>query len=231
MQSSILQYLFRDDAVFALDKPAQLHSCKGEGDSSIADLLLAERPDLTEVSPRGALDAGLVNRLDFDTSGILLGAFNREAWEALHRQILSGRVEKRYLALLEGRMERPCTLSTGLGSPRRSSKRVRVYAENARGPRILPASTEFVPRRFLDEHEATLVEVRAHSARRHQIRAHAAHLGHPLLGDSLYGSTRPLARIEGLVDNPERRGFFLHASEAVFTHPISGARIRVESAR
>lgn len=221
-----LTYLYNDGDIFAVYKPSGIHSVKlpKGGGASIADELLSANPALIE-SSKNPGDAGLINRLDVDTSGILLGATTRCTWEALYALALSGEIHKTYAALVEGEVKETLSITSYIGSPNRGAKKVKVYEqEPAAWARALEGTTTYTAHSYLQELDASLVLVSASPARRHQVRAHAAHLGHPLVGDSLYGSTRALMPI-----TPDARSFFLHASALSFIHPCSGRQISIES--
>ncbi len=222
-----LQFLFEDSDLFAVYKPAGIHSVRlpSGGGTSLADLLLEHDPTLSEAS-RTPLDAGLVQRLDFETSGIMLGAKRKTTWDALFEALVGGTIKKSYLAIVEGALAEPVQVSTYIGSPHRGARKMRVYtAPPPASARALEGMTEFSLLRYDKIKDVSVVHASASPARRHQIRAHAAHLGHPLLGDSLYGSTRQL----GSPHNPAQRQFFLHASALSLRHPASGEEIIISS--
>jgi 23S rRNA pseudouridine1911/1915/1917 synthase len=221
-----LHFLYKDEDIFALYKPAGIHSVKlpTGGGTSIADLLLAYDSTLAQAS-RSPLDAGLVQRLDYETSGVILGAFNRRAWDALFENLMSGEIRKRYAALVEGELAQEACVSTFIGSPHRGAQKVKIYtSEPPASARALPGTTTFTPLQFLTKHNATLVQANASPARRHQVRAHAAFCGHALVGDTLYGSTRTVAN---LCTTP--RTFFLHAWTISLIHPTTQQPIELES--
>lgn len=221
-----LHFLHRDDDIFALYKPAGIHSVRlpAGGGISLADLLLEHNPQLANAS-RSPLDAGLAQRLDYETSGIILGAFNRSAWSALFDELMAGTIEKHYVAIVEGKVSKESVVSSHIGSPNRGAQKVKVYtAKPPASARALPGTTTFTPLHFISEHNATIVQVSASPARRHQVRAHAAFSGHPLLGDSLYGSTRSLGNL-----CTTTRSFFLHAWKVTLKHPTSGEQQQLES--
>ena len=219
-------FLLSDPDLFAVYKPPGMHSVKipEDGGYSLADELIAYDPELSIVS-RSSLDGGLVQRLDFGTSGVLLGAKNRPTWDALYEALSAGKIEKSYVALVEGEVSESITVSTLIGSPHRGAKKMRIYSSPPTPPvRALPGTTVFTPIKHLPQFDMTLVQAEASPARRHQIRAHAAHIGHPLVGDLLYGSRRTIG---ALCASP--RDFFLHAWRLKFKHPKSGETIEVES--
>ena len=223
---SELLFLYSDDDVFAVYKPAGLHSVQipEEGGHSLADELLQFDPTLAQAS-RSSLDGGLVQRLDFGTSGVLIGAKNRPMWEALYEALSDGKVQKSYVALVEGQLPQELTVSTFIGSPHRGARKMKIYSMPPSPPvRALPGTTVFKPLEYLTSFDITVVEAKASPARRHQVRAHAAHVDHPLVGDLLYGSRRSLG---ALCAHP--REFFLHAWRISFNHPRTGAIVAVES--
>lgn len=221
-----LEYLYRDNDIFAVYKPAGIHSVRAglSGGPSIADSLLAEAPSLAEVGTTG-VDAGLVTRLDRSTSGILLGAFSPTVWSLLHQQVLAGEIEKRYVAYVQGRFPDQHSITSFIGSPHRGAKKMKIYERKpAKSARALEGTSHCRLLSYDARLDISLVEITASPARRHQIRAHAAYLGHPLVGDSLYGSHRALPLVLR-----EQRDFFLHAYRITLTHPITAVSVTVES--
>jgi len=221
-----LTLLFNDDAVFAAYKPAGLHSVRlpSGGGASLADMLLASDPCLAQASSNPG-DAGLIHRLDRDTSGIVLGAKSREVWDMLFKDLLAGSIHKTYIALVEGACTTSHTISSFIGSPHRGAAKMRIYErEPPMTARALPGTTVFSSLSYSAEGACSLIEAVASPARRHQIRAHAAHLGHPLVGDTLYGARSAL---RDMCD--ARREFFLHAHTIQFQHPITTELITLES--
>jgi 23S rRNA pseudouridine1911/1915/1917 synthase len=222
------EFLLNDSELFAIAKPPGLHSVmQSQSDNlSVAALLLEAHPALEAAAPKVG-DAGLVNRLDYDTSGILLGAWNRGTWERLSTLLKSGGITKSYHVILEGRLASTQRISGWIGSPYRRGSKVRVYSSvPPKSVRALPAASEVNPVCYDQKSDCTLVLVDCAVARRHQVRAHCAALGHPLLGDVLYGSARQLKEP---APADESRGFFLHAGSASFFHPITQERVRLEA--
>jgi 23S rRNA-/tRNA-specific pseudouridylate synthase len=227
---SALSYLYRDNEIFAVDKPAGVHSVRAgstggsSGGSSIADLLLAEDASLAQVGRPGT-DAGLVTRLDHSTSGVLLGAHTPSIWDTLHEMIARGEIDKRYVACVEGHFPESQSVTTYIGSPNRGARKMKIYEKKpSKAARALEGTSHFTLISYDHALDCSLVEVAASPARRHQIRIHAAYLGHRLVGDSLYGSTRALPSHYG-----GEREFFLHAHRVSFRHPSSGQSVVVES--
>ena len=191
---------------------------KGGGDS-VAAWLRRRTPNLSAVADK-AEDAGFIHRLDLDTSGLLIAAKSRAAWEALRGSLRKGAIEKQYLAIIDGRPPTGQRMTGWIGSSSRSARSVRVFADKPRQKfRVLPAETIFENVRYSEALGSSLVTATAPTARRHQIRAHAAAWGFPLTGDTLYGSVKTLpADIFG------PRAFFLHAARLCFPHPLTGER-------
>ncbi len=228
---SELTFFYNDDDIFAVYKPAGLHSVKihSEGGHSLADELLEYEPLLAQAS-RSPLDGGLVQRLDCSTSGVLLGAKNRQMWDALYSALSNGEVSKSYVALIEGKLLAETSVSTYIGSPHRGAKRMKIYSRPPSPPvRALPGTTIFTPIEYLAPFDITVTRASASPARRHQVRAHAAHIGHPLVGDLLYGSRRSVGALCAAGSYAVPRTFFLHASHLSFKHPRAGELINIES--
>lgn len=222
-----LQFLYEDNDIFVVLKPPGIHSVRlpSGGGTSVADLLLEHNPILCEAS-RTPLDAGLVQRLDFETSGIMLGAKHRSIWDVLFKSLLQGEIKKTYLAVIEGALPEAVRVSSYIGSPHRGARKMKVYTSlPPASARALEGTTDFSPLRYDKDRDISVVRASASPARRHQIRVHAAHLGHPLVGDSLYGSTME----RGSNRESIQRQFFLHAATLSLRHPTLGTPIAITS--
>ena len=212
-----LEVLYEDDAVAAINKPAGLvvHAGAGRSSGTLVNALLHRYGELSRGGD--ALRPGIVHRLDKGTSGVILVARNDAAHRHLAAQFASRSVEKIYLALVEGRVaashgriDRPIE--------RDPVRRTRMTARTGRGRAAL---TEY---RVLERFESfTLLEVRIHTGRTHQIRAHLASIGHPVAGDALYGAAARPAGLEPL-GRP-----WLHAWRLGFVSPATGQRVVVEA--
>ena len=198
-----------DDRLAVIEKPAGLvvHPAPGHHGETLVDALgpmLAGGP--TE-------RAGIVHRLDKDTSGLMIVARDDEAHRLLSALIKAHQVERTYLALIEGRpRSRSGTIDAPLGRDHRAPEKRTVRGRGARDAR-----THFEVVEVL--RADSLVEARLETGRTHQIRAHFAAIGHPVAGDPRYG-------------HPGRLGLerqFLHSAGLAFTHPFTGERLEFES--
>jgi len=173
-----LTVLHEDPQLVAVDKPGGVpsHPLDPRERDTIANALLARYP---ETAP---LAGGLVHRLDGGTSGVLLAARSAEAWSALRAAFRARKVAKRYLALTRGVAPEAVVLDLAL-SHHPSDRRRMVPARP--GTRSWPARSAV--QRLATDGAVSLVAVTMHSGVTHQIRVHLAHLGHPVLGDTLYG--------------------------------------------
>ncbi len=219
--SLTINVLHEDDALLIISKPALLHSARTPASDapSVADWIFANRPECIEAS-RSPNDVGLVNRLDFETSGALVAAKSRESWERIHVALTGGESAKEYLVILQDNLTEPQLVESYLGSASRHGKKVKVSRREV--PRFLPAKTVFEPFEAIDGGAATAAIAKTATGRRHQVRAHAAYLGFPLRGDTLYG-----ARSVELTHDDGRPPFLLHAWRMKFTHPISGTQFEI----
>jgi 23S rRNA pseudouridine1911/1915/1917 synthase len=227
-----LTIVYEDTDLLVVDKPAGLTVHPAAGlpagqagvpQGTLAAALLAYRPELAGVG--GPERPGIVHRLDRDTSGLLVVAKNEAARAALARQWKEQQVEKGYLALVHGRLEPPQgVIDAPIGRDTRHRQRMAVV-EGGRAAR-----TAYRVRRYLPVRQAglpetprgrdvySLVEVTPSTGRTHQIRVHFAALGHPLVGDRVYG--RPSAVLGRQ---------FLHAHRLAFRHPVDGRPLEFES--
>lgn len=205
-----LDVVYEDTDVILINKPAGLvvHPAAGHASGTLVNAILAHVPDLAGIG--GELRPGIVHRLDKDTSGLILIAKNDVALRNLQFQFKNRVVSKIYLALVEGKLtpERG-RIDVPIGRDPRERKRMAVLPGRGR-----PAQTEYRVLEYLGEY--SLVEIRPLTGRTHQIRVHLAAVGHPVVGDPVYGRRQrklPLARQ------------FLHAWRLSFNLPPTGERI------
>ncbi len=213
-----LDVLFEDADVLVIDKPAGLvvHPGAGNPNGTLVNALLHRDPTL-ELLPR----AGIVHRLDKDTSGAMVVARTLEAHTSLVAQLSARDVHRQYLAIVVGALVSGGTATGAIDRHPRDRLRMAVREDGK------DAVTHFRLRERFRTH--TALECRLETGRTHQIRVHMAHLKHPIVGDPLYGGSFKLPKgaseefIAGL------RGFkrqALHAEVLEFRHPITGEPVR-----
>ncbi len=213
-----LDILHEDASILVLDKPAGLvvHPAAGHATGTLVNALLARAPELAQL-PR----AGIVHRLDKDTSGIMVVARTLAAHSNLVAQLQARSVRREYCAVCVGAMTGGGTIDAPIGRHPRQRKKMAVLEAGGK-----PAVTHYrVSRRFAGH---TLVEVSLETGRTHQIRVHMAHRHHPLVGDPVYGGRPrlPPAASQRLVDT--LRGFprqALHARDLGLQHPATGQEV------
>src|SRR5215213_4004606 len=207
-----LTVLYEDADVIVINKPAGMvvHPAPGHPRGTLANALLAHVPG---ISVGGSQRPGIVHRLDKDTSGLIVAAKTDRGRTALVTQWESRSVEKTYLALVSGSVaDEEATIDAPIGRDPKNRQRMAVLRSGR------TAVTRFhVVERFPS---ATLLELSIETGRAHQIRVHLAFIGHPVLGDQIYGKARP--------KDSELDRQFLHASGLAFRLP-DGAALRLES--
>ena len=218
-----LDVRYQDADVLVIDKPAGLvvHPGAGNPRGTMVNALLHLDPTLAEL-PR----AGIVHRLDKDTSGLMVVARSLRAHSSLIEQLSGREVHRQYLAVVVGPMIAGGTVDAPIG--RHPTDRIRqAVVKEGQGKQ---AVTHYRVRERFRAH--TLVECRLETGRTHQIRVHMAYAKHPLIGDPLYGGSfkLPKAATPELVE--ALRGFrrqALHAEKLSFRHPVSGEAVTTES--
>ncbi len=221
-----LRVLREDSLLVAVDKAPGMptHPLHAGERGTVANGLIALYPEMEGVgfSPR---EPGVLHRLDRDTSGVLLAARTDSAFERLRVEFEQGRVVKVYFAIVHGRPEPEGVIIRSVASRGRRARRVEVVRDElgARGLRgTSPAETHYsVVRTYRG---FSFVRLRMATGARHQLRAHMAFLGHPVVGDSVYGRTPRASR-----PSREPGRHLLHAAELRFFHPLQGKPIRIRS--
>lgn len=210
-----IRVIYEDDDLLVVDKQAGLvvHPGAGNETGTLVNGLLGRWPDLANV---GSLSRpGIVHRLDRGTSGILVVAKTQKAYDSLTTQFSDRSTGRRYLALVWGQLEAE---SGSVDAPIGRSKKDRVRMAVISSGKTARTNYE-VDQRWSDP-EVTLLKCKLETGRTHQIRVHLSAIGHPLVGDELYGGRR---------DGIELARPFLHAAFLEFSHPVDGSRIAFES--
>jgi 23S rRNA pseudouridine1911/1915/1917 synthase len=221
-----LPILYQDHDILVVDKPAGMvvHPAAGHASGTLVNALLHHVADLSGIG--GEKRPGIVHRLDRGTSGLMVVAKHDAAHEELSRQFRDREVEKEYIALVWGEVMPGRRIDAPIGRDASNRKKM-----SAAAPNRVRRSREAVTRIVRAEHfgrTLTLAVVAIHTGRTHQIRVHLSAIGHPVVGDSLYGGVH--RRVPGdlrAVTHLERP--FLHAAHLAFTHPADGRRMEFSS--
>jgi 23S rRNA pseudouridine1911/1915/1917 synthase len=218
--------LYEDDSVLIVDKPAGLLSVPTDPGAEHEETALGHvRAYATRLTPKRPY-VGLVHRIDRDTSGALVFAKSPESRQALIGLFSRHAIERRYTALVAGS---PAADAGLVDAPIRDAYEGGRRAVAKGDEPSQPARTRWrVVERFAD---AALLEVTLETGRQHQVRIHLAHIGLPVLGDSRYGREEPGPKVARATSRarvrPRRQ--MLHAGRLAFVHPLTGAKIAVES--
>jgi len=204
------EILYEDEDLAVIYKPAGIvvHPAPGHLDDTLVHGLLLKLRSLSGVG--GELRPGIVHRLDKDTSGVMLVAKNDFAHKKLTQDFKERRVEKEYLAIVYGRLtQKEGTLDFPIGRHPVQRKKMAVVKEGRQ------ALTKYKVLKLFKK--ATLVLAKPLTGRTHQLRVHFSHIGHPILGDPIYGGLKP--------DVPRPERLMLHAYRISFDHPRTGAHL------
>ncbi len=199
-----IDVVYEDEHLIVINKPPGLvvHPGSGNWEGTLLNALLQHAPQLAKI-PR----AGIVHRIDKDTSGLLVVAKTLTAQTSLVRQLQDHSVSREYVTVVHGFVAREGTVDAPIG--RHKTQRTRM----AVAPNGKPAITHYEPEGHLDQ--TTLLRCRLETGRTHQIRVHMQSIGHPIVGDPVYGGNRKI---------PAFGRQALHAEKLALTHPESGRR-------
>ena len=210
-----VEIVYEDADIAVVNKPQGMtvHAGAGNHEGTLVNALLFRLRHLSGIN--GKLRPGIVHRIDKDTSGLLVVAKNDAAHLSLSAQISEKTCKREYLALLEGVVkEDNGTVSTEMGRDPKDRLKMAVLPE---GKGRVAVTDFFVEKRFASN---TLVRFSLHTGRTHQIRVHAKHMGHPVVGDPLYGYKKQRFALDGQL---------LHAFRLTLTHPVTGERMCFEA--
>ncbi len=201
-----LDIVYEDDYILVVNKPQGMvvHPAHGNYSGTLVNALLNHCTNLSGIN--GVIRPGIVHRIDKDTSGIIVVAKTNEAHMKLSEQLKEHKINRKYVALLEGRMKiESGTIDAPLGRHPLDRKKMTVVNKNGKN-----AITHF---KILELYESnTLIEAQLETGRTHQIRVHMAYCGHPVVGDTVYGYKKQKFKL---------RGQLLHAKTLGFLHPHS----------
>jgi 23S rRNA pseudouridine1911/1915/1917 synthase len=212
-QTQVGDEIDEDDSLLVINKPAGMvvHPGAGHTSGTLVNAVLAHCPQTADVG--GADRAGVVHRLDKDTSGLILIAKDETTRAALQRQFKRRQVAKTYLALVEAQVQpREGIIEASIGRDKRQRKKMAVVSRGRK------AQTTYRAIEYFPNH--TLLEVYPHTGRTHQVRVHLAWLGYPIVGDAVYGHRR-----QRLLKSRH----FLHAARLRLTHPTTGEEVEFEA--
>jgi 23S rRNA pseudouridine1911/1915/1917 synthase len=231
-QAIPLEILYEDRELIVLNKPAGLvvHPAAGNPDKTLVNALMAHcGPELSGIG--GEARPGIVHRLDKDTSGLMVAAKSAAAHQGLSELFAARNIDRAYWALVWG-LPSPSegTIAGNIGRSPRNRKKMAVLRHGGR-----PAETAYRVLRSFQNGRVSLVECRLKTGRTHQIRVHLAEIGHPVLGDPLYGRGGTAARRARLLPEGAQAALAalgrqaLHAKTLGFRHPVSGDDLQFES--
>jgi len=219
-----LPIVFEDEHLLVIDKPAGLvvHPAAGNRDGTLVNALLHHCGDsLSGIG--GVARPGIVHRIDKDTSGLLVIAKHDRAHEGLAKQFADHSIDRRYLAIVSGvPRQAEGTIDAPLARSSVNRKKIAIVPAG-KGKR---AVTHWKRLKLLNE--AALVECRLETGRTHQVRVHMASIGHPLVGDPVYGRGKSVHR--ELLNQLDFKRQALHAAHLGFIHPVTKGRLSLDSA-
>jgi 23S rRNA pseudouridine1911/1915/1917 synthase len=213
--------VYQDEYMVAVEKPPGIstHPLQPNETGTLANALVARFPECAQSSddPR---EGGFAHRLDLETSGLLLAAKSKDAFSLLRQSFSAHRLKKTYLAWVQGVLHSACEVSLPIAHDPKNQKKAMVMQPGRLSQKsgALEALTQLEP--VLIQDNMTLVRATTIFGRMHQVRVHLAHLGHPLLGDSLYG---------GASQTLWPRGFFLHAYQLELPHPADHTKLVLQA--
>lgn len=227
-----LDFIYEDSDIAVVNKPYGLvvHPASGNHDKTLVNALLYHCNDLSGIG--GVLRPGIVHRLDKDTSGVMVIAKNDQAHQSLSKQFKRHEVKKVYVAIVKGRVKNDKgEILAPVGRHPVDRKKMAVIIPQPTGKKHLKAREAIthykVLRRLKDEkgNKYSLLELQILTGRTHQIRVHLNYLGHPIVGDKVYGGLK--SKSANFVFYPARQ--LLHAKTLAFLHPTTKEYLKFSS--
>lgn len=224
-----IKIIFEDEYLLVLDKPAGIlvHPTPAQEKNTLVDFLRARIAKIETMPWPDRTRAGIVHRLDKDTSGLIIVAKNPRTLVRLQEQFRHHKVQKTYLALVLGKLEKSGEIEAMLTRGKAGFQKVRELDFSIKNETIQPAVTLYqtMTKYHFQNQLLTLVEVIPKTGRMHQIRAHFKHISHPVIGDPLYNTkaSRKISKKLGISRQ------FLHAQKLEFKHPLTQKKIKFKS--
>ncbi len=218
-QNIPLQILYEDQFLILISKPPGMvvYPCIGHPNGTVMNAVAYHFKKLATIG--GPLRPGVVHRLDKDTSGVMIIAMDDEAYYKLVEMFKKREIKKEYLALVYGKIKDSGKITSPIGRSASDRKKMSTKARTSK-----EAITEWIVIKRFNNY--SLIKVKIITGRTHQIRVHFSSIGHPLLGDPLYGKKTYLELKRGKIKIPRQ---MLHAHKIEFIHPIKGEKILIEA--
>lgn len=203
-----IKYEDEDLLVISKDQNMVVHPGAGNSNNTLVNALIYRYPQIVNVGDEER--PGIVHRLDKDTSGLMMVAKTQRAYESLVNQFKDSLVEKKYLAIVEGKIESEIYIDEPIGRDQRNRIKFTVTNINSKEARTL-----LKPIKIFDNY--TLVDIKLETGRTHQIRVHMRYIGHPILGDLIYGNKNKFKIGKQM----------LHSYSLTFKHPFTNQKIKI----
>lgn len=213
-EAIVLDILYEDEDIIMINKPKGMvvHPAAGHASGTLVNALLAHCKDLSGIN--GILRPGIVHRIDRDTTGVLVACKNDMAHNAIAEQLKVHSITRIYYAIVHGRIQEDGVIDAPIGRHPTDRKKMSINQKNGKS-----AVTHYHVLQHFDRF--TYVECRLETGRTHQIRVHMASIGHPLLGDTVYGPAK--------CPYPKLQGQTLHAGVLGICHPRTGEYLEVQA--
>lgn len=224
-----IKILHEDSNLLILDKPARVlvHPTQANETNTLVDFLIEKYPEVKNLDWPDITRIGVVHRLDKDTSGVIVMVKNPDMLDKLQSQFKDREVQKTYLALVLGKVEKEGKVEAAIERGDAGTQKVIDFTYSFDKKTARPAITFYKPIEYyrFNDNDLTLLEVQPKTGRMHQIRTHLKYLGFPIIGDPLY-NIKPSRQISKKLDLNRQ---FLHAEKLEFTYPITNEKMIFES--